>query len=43
MEYAEVEKRMSENEEKPTDEYNDALVEDEVAKVSLYNIMTCME
>ena len=40
MEYVEVEKTMSQEEEKPTDVYDGALVEDEVTKVSLYNILT---
>ena len=40
MEYAKVQKskeRVSQEEEEPTDEYDDALVENEVAKVSICN------
>ena len=37
--YVEVEKTMSWEEEKPTDDDDDAQVEDEVTKVSLYNII----
>ena len=41
MEYAKVDKRISQEEERPTDEYNDALEENNtVAKVSQCNILT---